>query len=209
MIKSTEKRSKRPNLDEIFMLAFNLATTLASFHKAHWLHKGISADNVLFFPRDMDALGNSVSSARLVGFSDGRESAEGAVTVGPSEDELLKVYRHPEYRRDAGNVRYREEFDYYSLGMLLLELGRWKLIRTMVKHDRLETLSPEALRLRLLEKEVSQLGSLMGVLYQNTVIRCLEGLHIREREQKKWQVWDKFETEVIQPLSRCKAICPD
>jgi serine/threonine protein kinase len=209
MIKGTAKRSKRPNLDEIFVLAFNLATTLASFHKANWLHKGISADNVLFFPKDMDALRNSISSARLVGFSDGRESAEGAFTVGPSEDELLKVYRHPEYRRDAGNIRYREEFDYYSLGMLLLELGRWKLIRTMIKQDRLETLSPEALRLRLLEKEVSQLGSLMGILYQKAVTSCLEGFHMRsEREQGKRQVWEKFEIEVIQSLARCKVICP-
>lgn len=208
VIERTQNRLKRPALEEIFMLAYQLASALASFHKALWLHKGISAYNVIFFPRSAEEPGDSLTSARLVGFSHSRENAEAAVTFGPSEDDALKIYRHPNYRRDSHSGGFREEYDYYSLGLVLLELGRWKLVKKMIKSNRLETASPEALREHLIRTEVAQLGSLMGSYYRDAVKACLEISPRGGTDPDPAQVWDEFEARVVGPLAKCIALYP-
>ncbi|KAF4634737.1 hypothetical protein G7Y89_g3361 [Cudoniella acicularis] len=81
------------------------------------------------------------------------------------------MYHHPEYTRDAmrrGN-RFRLEFDYYSLGLVLLKIGLWNRI-TSVR----ASLGTE-LKEKILAKWVPLLGYCVGIAYQNAVAACLKG----------------------------------
>ena len=208
VIMKTASRSKRPALGEVFNLAHTLAASMLSFHKAGWLHKGISAYNVIFFPRRPDSPGDSLSTVRLIGFNHSRESDEGVFTVGPREDRHVRDYQHPEYRKISGKIRFREDFDYYSLGLVLLELGRWKILRDMIKAKERQTLSPQVLKARLLEEEVSQLKSSMGVYYHDAVAACFGEFHAKGVGSFNRKVWHEFDREVVQRLIKCLAIHP-
>ncbi|KAF1992761.1 hypothetical protein P154DRAFT_583495 [Amniculicola lignicola CBS 123094] len=196
VIKKTYERLKRPALGEVFMLAHALAKSVLSFHKAGWLHKGISAFNMVFFPANPEAPGSSLGTFRLTGFNHSRESNTGVFTVGPVEDAHIKDYRHPEYRKAGSASRFREEFDYYSIGMVLLELGRWKLLRSMTKAKHLERMNPNELMTHVIDTEVSQLKSLMGVYYHDAVVTCLHGFQSRERGLSSAEVWNSFDEKV-------------
>lgn len=206
VIKKTNSRPKRPALGEVFNLAHTLATSMLSLHKAGWLHKGVSAYNVIFFPHHSDSPGDLLSTVRLIGFNHSRESDVGVFTVGPREDKYVREYQHPDYRKDGGKIRFREEFDYYSLGLVLLELGRWKTLRDMIKDRERQLLSPQDLKAVLLKDEVSQLGSYMGIYYRDAVAACLDGVLSRGRDFNGGSVWHKFDQEVVQRLKRCLAI---
>lgn len=212
VIERTQNRLKRPALEEIFMLAYRLAAGLGSFHKARWLHKGISPYNILFFPQSPEQPGDSLGSVRLVGFSHSRQSAEDAFTVGPTDDDALKIYGHPDYRnywKDTNKAGFREEYDYYSLGLVLLELGRWKLMKKMIKASHLQTLSPNALKEHLLHSEVPQLASSMGSYYGEAVKACLAYRWPREEgDGGRVRKWDEFEATVVSRLTKCTALFP-
>lgn len=96
MIQKTQPHSKRPLLDEIFLLAQLIATSVQTFHKAGWLHKAISDFTFIFFPSDPEAPGNSIKSPHFVGFNHSRESNNNAFTVGPTSDIELEDYQDPE-----------------------------------------------------------------------------------------------------------------
>lgn len=209
VIGKTSSRSKRPALGEVFNLAHTLAVSVLSFHKAGWLHKGICAYNVIFFPHTPDSPGASLSTVRLIGFNYSRESDEGVTTVGPREDRHIWEYQHPEYRKVDGKIRFREDFDYYGLGLVLLELGRWKVLRDMTKAKNRLTLSPQDLKARLLEEEVSQLKSSMGLYYHDAVAACFGGFNAKETGSHDGKLWYGFEQEVVQRLMNCLAIHPD
>ncbi|KAF2821916.1 kinase-like protein [Ophiobolus disseminans] len=196
VIEKTYKRSKRPALGEVFKLAHTLAKSISSFHKAGWLHKSISPFNMVFFPANSESLSDSLATFRLIGFNYSRESDTGVFTVGPVEDEHTKEYRHPEYRKAAWTSRFREEFDYYSIGMVLLELGRWKSLFNMTKAEHLKRMSPNDLKMHLIDAEVIQLKSSMGSYYYNAVITCLQGFHSRERGLSSAEVWNAFDENV-------------
>lgn len=142
LIKKTALRSKCPALGEVFKLAYTLAEFILSFHKVGWLHKGISAYNMIFFPSDPGSPGDSLETVRLIGFNYSRESDEGVSTEGPPDNVYIRGYQHPTYRDDRKATRFRNEFGYYSVGIVLLELGRWKSLRSMMAEKKTEA-SPQ------------------------------------------------------------------
>ncbi|KAH8587930.1 kinase-like domain-containing protein [Bisporella sp. PMI_857] len=204
----TKERLKRPPLGEIFWLAHTLAISVLSFHKAQWLHKGISSYNLIFFPKDSAAPGDSISSIHIIGFNYSRGGDKDEFTIGPSDDRKLRDYQHPEYSSNGLKVRFEERFDYYSLGMVLLELGRWKRLSHMTRNKELRILSPVKLRDHLLGNEVSQLRSSMGIYYHNAVTACLDGFYERRLKENTQEVWAEFEEKVVQPLVKCLALQP-
>jgi hypothetical protein len=76
------------------------------------------------------------TSFLLLGFQASRPDASGQVSRDPAQAGMLDSYRHPlavstewgtSRYRDAGG--YRPEFDVYSLGAVLAELGLWRPLR--------------------------------------------------------------------------------
>jgi hypothetical protein len=108
-----------------------------------------------------------------VGFAGGRENHLDAFTHGPDENPHLQIYQHP--RHLQGQERYREEFDYYSIGILLLEIGLWSTLSKILDSGRFKDMSLEGIRRNIIATRVPQLGVAMGRRYMEATQACLEG----------------------------------
>jgi len=100
-------------------------------------------------------------------------------------------------------VWYRPEFDYYSLGLVLLEIGLWTTLEGLVKGDAFS--SNEGMLEVLRSKRVPLLGHYMGSDYQEAVIACLNGLGRGTKEKTQddgMALRLEFERRVIEPLRR-------
>ena len=69
------------------------------------------------------------------------------------------------------NKRFRLEFDYHSLGLVLLEIGLWDTIARMNKS--FKAASPQELREKLIAKRIPLLGHCVGRTYRDAVLACL------------------------------------
>jgi hypothetical protein len=66
----------------------------------------------------------------VVGFNHSRPDEVSAFTGGP-EESSANHYQHPLYLSDPR--RYCAEFDYYSIGIILLEIGLWTPVNKLIE----------------------------------------------------------------------------
>jgi hypothetical protein len=127
-----------------------------------------------------------------------------AFTVGLPEHEQGKMYHHPTYLRDAS--RYQEEFNCYSLGLVLLEIGHLESLSTLTATWKG---SREDLRNQLLTRKMPQLSALVGEHYQDAVEACLTG-KFKSANAEEWDansalLYHSFWHFVIERLSKYPA----
>ncbi|MCJ1458796.1 hypothetical protein MMC28_009170 [Mycoblastus sanguinarius] len=79
-----------------------------------------------------------VTAWYLIGFNHSRQNTPKALTQGPSTDPQQIYYQHPNYTQ---GISFSPLFDYYSLGLVLLEIGLWKPLSHM-GNERLNSLTP-------------------------------------------------------------------
>jgi hypothetical protein len=162
----------------------------------NWLHKNISSHNIIFAPSD----GALISAAlpHMIGFHHSRLDEEQAFSEGPNVHRQQIEYQHPEYQSATNRtqVRFHRTYDYYSLGLVLLEIGFWTPLENLLQGK--ETFSPSQVREYLLRK-CSRLDEWMGVSYSNAVAACLRG----DFGDGYTQVL--FESTVVKPLGYCFA----
>lgn len=113
-----KSRTQRPSLDQVFDTASELVSVVLTMHKANWLHKNISSYNMIFFPDRFNSIAEAMTSPYFIGFNYSRLNLETAFTQGPHQQ---LEYQHPEYLH--GPKRFCQEYEYYSVGLMLLELG--------------------------------------------------------------------------------------
>ncbi|KAK4210546.1 kinase-like domain-containing protein [Rhypophila decipiens] len=162
-----------PLLENRFRLAFDICQCIYMFHKVGWLHRNLHSINVLFFPPKGAEKAEWAKEPRILGFTGSRENQLDSHTHGPDLDSELQSYQHPEYF--THHARYREEFDYYSVGMILLEIGLWKTLSRITKSNRFKRINDEEFRREVLKSRVPQLGISMGTRYMEATRICLEG----------------------------------
>ena len=163
----------RPLLRSRFRLAQELATAVLEFHKVAWLHKSLSSLNIAFVYPKGSSWRKGIDCPYLLGFSNSRPNGPDKFSSWLYEnDRALMESQHPEYLKYKGKVRYRPQFDYYSLGMVLLEIGHWKPLNQITAKI---LGSPEDVLSRLREKQVPELGFTMGATYRDVVDACLSG----------------------------------
>jgi hypothetical protein len=122
-------------------------------------------------------------------------------------------YQHPEYL--TNRQRFRPQFDYYSLGFILLEIGVW-----MSLSDVISKLTPfdntgydanklqEAYHQAIKKEWVPVLKQYMGTTYCNVVKACLAGRFganeggIDSKDVELF-VGTNFAKLVIEPLKTC------
>lgn len=90
-------------------------------------------------------------------------------------DKLIVDYRHTDY----DHTGFRTEYEYYSLGLILLEIGLWRPLRSIT--SKWPTASPTEIHRRLIEDWVPQLRSKMGVAFEEMVRTCLETSWTKDR----------------------------
>ena len=194
---------ERPYLGDVFCLAQSLASCLLALHEVSWLHKNLSSHHVLVFAPSIREVHRHVASAVLAGFNDSRPEASN-ITLGPRHE--FPHYQHPLYRQGSS---FRRSFDYFSLGIVLLELGLWQPV-SVLRQDHPEISSPEHFRCKLIQTYVPMLAERMGVIYRDAVAFCLgaeeDGTTEPEHSaESRRELQEQFRLNVVEPLSRCCA----
>ena len=199
LLRSGKTQEVYPDLGQKFGLAKVLVSSVHSFHTSGWLHKNISSGNVLFFRNSSTNLGGiDLTQPYIVGFHHSRKSDPGEYTEGPELSASQKEYQHPSYRQ--GPSRFRKGYDYYSLGLVLLEIGTWTSLTNI--HGRFKTHTPIQLRNEYLKWCDNDLIKTMGPIYQNVTKRCLLFGSEEEREDDLGVQLD-FQSEVLAKLNQC------
>ena len=202
------------SLKDRFRLAYELAVSVFEFHKVGWLHKSISSFNVVFFTEELDQA-RLLRSPYLMGFSHSRPDQPNEYSYKSTEESrILSDYQHPEYQEPPTGLasveigsytRYRTDFDYYSLGLVLLEIGLWNpLAKLRTKDDVSHTLVTQ----HLVERRVPYLAGHVGETYRDAVKACLTDSLWRGADGKKLdakRVDMNFEHLVIGRLATCSA----
>lgn len=194
---------RAPDLDDRVRLAATLALALWSLHSLDWLHKSLCSGNVLFFPSALStsarsptasaALVPDVSTPYLSGFDASRPDLDAALSVAPRNPSISALHRHPSSLKGRPHCR---AFDAYSLGLVLLEIGLWKPLRTYHKPH----YSPERWRDKVvLAALVPALGSKVGRRYRGAVEMCL-----RAQENMTSEEAGKLMEEVVTTLEGIK-----
>ena len=77
----------------------------------------------------------SIGSLYLAGFNHSRPNIQTAFTEGPHKNPGEEKYQHPQYTNGQSRQRFKEGYDYYSVGSVLLEIGLWKSLSDLIGGD--------------------------------------------------------------------------
>lgn len=172
IFEKTKSRIMQPSLTQKFQLASSLVSHVLNFHRGDWLHKNVSSFNIICFPAAFPTIAESLSCPFFIGFNSSRHNNEKNFSAmdGPDAE-----YRHPAYLQNPSHrhdvQRFCQEFNYYSVGMVLIELTFWKPIGEITK-DFIG--SPEDMRKHLLQEEMRRVRTCMGDMrMQNLSITVL------------------------------------
>ncbi|KAL2685428.1 hypothetical protein Neosp_006526 [[Neocosmospora] mangrovei] len=168
---------KTPDLDDRVRLAHTLAVALWSLHSLDWLHKSLCSANILFFPSAFSTSAHSPTAAAalvpdiqrpyLTGFDASRPDFDQALSVAPRNPSIATLHRHPASLRGFPHCK---PMDIYSLGLVLLEIGLWKILQAYHKpHYSADRWRDKVVRAVL----VPGLGSKVGRRYRDVVEKCL------------------------------------
>ncbi|KAH8723429.1 hypothetical protein GQ44DRAFT_710259 [Phaeosphaeriaceae sp. PMI808] len=170
LLKETfQKGERHPTLDDKFRVAYILCRSVLEFHLVNWLHKRLCSSNVAFFHTTESLEDEWFQKPYIVGFNHSRPDEPSAFTGGP-EESSINHYQHPLYLSDSR--RFCADFDYYSLGIILLEIGLWRPLESMTRRYKG---SYEEIRQLLIRERVPLLKQCMGRAYCEVVEICLRG----------------------------------
>lgn len=191
-------RGKRPPLlEHRFRLARNICQSIYTLHQVGWLHRNIHSTNILLFPSGDRSSTEWVTKPRILGFGGSRENRLDAWSLGPDVNSQLRRYQDPQYSEK--HQHYREDFDYYSIGIVLLEIGLWDSLCHFTDTARFQDLSAEAFRRELMAERVPSVGYLMGTQYMEAVRACLEGGFGQEDDETPYlQFKEKVIDQILQ-----------
>jgi serine/threonine protein kinase len=192
------ERNLDKSLDDRIKIAVLVSKALLFFHLAGWSHKGIRSDNILFF---QDAKGQyELNKPYLTGFEYSRESGENQLTEGVNDDLEWNLYRHPDVQgipeeptssqsgttQQASRPSFTTIHDIYSFGVVLVELGLRKSVKSMYDAAHASkgyNHSPGAFRDRLLAYEIPNLAAVAPKGYCDVAGRCLMGEFTMEKDE--------------------------
>jgi Prion-inhibition and propagation len=206
-----------PELGLRFYLALELATAVYYLLTTGWLHKGIRAHNVVLFERRIidDKSIQAGLSLYLAGYEYSRPDVPAPRSLNDKDSEDLDLYRHPnasstqwdtaEYKSHG----YLRQYDIYSLGVVLLEIGLWHpatYIKKGYEARKAKRMIPQTERFvsYLQRKAAADLPSRMGQKYANLVACCLSIRVDNNRELDAAVVLEELDRNVLVPLSSCQ-----
>ena len=112
----------------------------------------------------------------LVGLNHTRENENWALTTEESLNPAQRLYQHPSYLRRQPTHRFCPQYDWFSVGVVLLELGLWQGAEHLYPGDIKRSRGDDADVLRVqdwLLNDVPKLSPIMGKSYQAVVRTCL------------------------------------
>ena len=130
-----------PSVTQRIQLALQITQSVKYFHTAGWLHKNLRSENIMFWDiRKTDIHGggrdiedkNRLPEPVLVGFAFSRQDSPSEISEQPSSDPQRDIYRHPEVMGEPSES-FSAAKDIYALGTVLLEIGEWRSLRSLVE----------------------------------------------------------------------------
>lgn len=179
-----------PTLEDRYQLAYSLSLSIAILHTAEWLHKSIRSHNVLFTSQNQRIVW---SRPYLVGFEYSRPDKPDESSEKLEQSTRFNLYRHP-LSQGSPNETYRKLFDYYSFGVMLLEIGMWRSVWKLWR----EGVSADAFKNELIATASGKLPHFMGVEYAEATLKCLRG----DLEARDYLILKAFFVEVVEVLGR-------
>lgn len=211
----TQNQEFPPAVGDRMRLARMLCKAMFEFHRAEWFHKAFTTYNVLLFSEGRLRTDGSPPPLReysllapyIVGFDSSRPSGPKVFSEPASSSNALWKYQHPAYLRKPMQ-KYRHEFDYYSLGVVLLEVGQWRPLWVMVPNTKSQTRSDFSREIQ--EQRTKELGSFMGMIYQSVVASLLgvfqdDDLDVEQNEQMPIGQLVEFQAWITESLESCNA----
>lgn len=210
--------------------AHALCEALLNLHSIGWYHKSIKSQNILCFGQDSEVRQEfsyaawNLDCPYLIGFDCSRPSdAETRGTVDFMTPN--NIYRHPD--RWGNAATFERHHDIYALvsfassfrifipvyfkpnqltickGILLLEVGCWKLLKESEdKREIFENIiDPEHLRTLLLGSSLDKTTHMAGTRFASAIRFCLEKRRWSDLEE--WQVQKMMRQSVLEPLKAC------
>ena len=115
-----------PSVTDRLQLALRITESVRYFHMAGWLHKNLRSENIIFFPPF------SLACPTLAGFNFCRPDSPSEISEQPSADPERDIYRHPEAMGEPMES-FSVAKDVYALGTILLEVGEWRSLKSLVE----------------------------------------------------------------------------
>lgn len=189
-----------PDPSQKLALAKALAASIQSFHISGWIHKNINSFNILFFPPTPNGWAKiDLSYPYIIGFHHSRKDGLNEYTEGLDDSSSQQAeYQHPRYRKSSSS--YHKFYDYYSLGLVLLEIGTWSSLSNI--YDIYPTHTPEMLRNEYIKCCEIELRIFMGPTYSELTKKCLEfDMEVNQHDSSRHL---DFQKGVIDKLRSCR-----
>ena len=160
-----------PSLENRFRLALNIASKVLQLHELGVTHRNITSNNVVFLldrasdsEHDKPWKGSILRSPYLTGFHQ-----QSSIAPDTNDRELFSnMHYHPNIG-DGRPHSYTKNHDYYSLGLILLEIGIWMPIAKFWKSK----YSRKDFKLRLQDIYLNKLSAKCGTRYMQVVLYCM------------------------------------
>ena len=204
-----------PSLENRFRLALNASQSLHRLHAVNILHRTFNSNNIVFFVDERSLTGNSkiwkgpvIRKPYLIGFHQ-----KSSTPTGEDDSDFASIYHHPQVGNGKGNL-YLTSHDYYSLGLVLLEIGLWMPLGKFWKSK----YTRDDFKMRLQSIYLKKLSAKCGTLYMKAVLFCLTAAETglgadspdAPRDNKpENDVEHRFLNVVIRSLERCCALDPE
>ena len=122
-----------------FRLAEMIAKSVWHLHNVGWIHKSIWSQNIVFFRSNSGNV--DFTRAFVAGFEYSRREGDTTVFSGFDEDREKNLYRHPD-RQGPPTTRFTKAHDLYALGLVLLEIGLWRSLGSLVEEEQRQRVEP-------------------------------------------------------------------
>lgn len=212
--KHRQSTTERPPLEKRVQLAQALTRSLYAFHAIGWLHKALNSNNILFFSPPSEFGAPDLSEPYIVNFRLSRPDGQLWFTDGPDKEMSFVDYQHPAYIAqltnpenddETGSVhRFQKAYDYYSIGIVLLEIGCWDSIQSFTKLHPTET--PAKFRDILITRYAPRLDLSMARAYRDVTMACLKSDFLEDEDDGAAETsithLSSFFMTVIEPLSK-------
>ena len=172
LIKTPPLGFRAPSLESRLQLAQQLVASIYSFSVVRWLHKDFNSHNVFFF-RDNSTTSDIILDTPYVsGLSIARPDNDQQKSLNKELD-ALSIYLHPDLRTSNPDQRprYHRKYEFYSLGLGLLEIGGWRSIDMLPGVN--SSLDKVEFKRRVTDRAKKDLPFFMGKRYTEVVLYCL------------------------------------
>jgi hypothetical protein len=149
----------------------------------------------------------AVDQPYIRGFEYSRPHGADEYSEKPNYDKEEMRYQHPNYCQNTSQA-YQRAYDYYSFGLILLEIALWRPLKRIYKDQHSSGTTAEQLRGFYIGYCQEYVGKNMGDLYLEATLACLNGMvskgEVGESEQEERAEHLAFQEQVLNRLESCR-----